>query len=86
MTTKTKEIRRAIKEAGYTNRQISLKENASSLNWSYDITIKDDNVNIDSIKEIATKFQSIDRDHSTGEILNGANTYISITNKNGIIF
>jgi len=85
MTDLTKQIRKEIKDSGYTNKQVSLKENNCSLNWSYDMTIKDESINPQDLYSIRNKFQSIDRDSSSGEILNGANIYFSII-KDGRLF
>ena len=86
MNAKTIKLRKEIKLAGYKRNQVSLREEKSSLNWSYTITIKDTSINVDDLIEIAKKNESFQRDSATGEILGGGNVYIAIQNEYGILY
>jgi hypothetical protein len=74
MTT-TDTLLNAIKEAGYNNRQVSVRNDRSS---TYILTIRDSTVQYDKIKAIEQQYEQIDRCPATHEILLGGNTYIDI--------
>ncbi|MCD8875437.1 hypothetical protein K2V74_14030 [Mammaliicoccus sciuri] len=70
-----KEIRTELKkELGYTNRQISVKNNWSSI----DVVIKDDSVDREAVEKIAKPLEEVDRCEVTGEILAGGNTFVFV--------
>lgn len=79
MTTneRIKEIRKELKQKGYSNRAISIKNKSSGYSDSINITIKDMSINKKEIQEMAQKHESYETD-KYGEILQGANTYIFI--------
>ncbi|WP_436890275.1 hypothetical protein [Mammaliicoccus sciuri] len=70
-----KEIRTELKkELGYTNRQISVKNNWSSI----DVVIKDESVDREAVEKIAYPLEEVDRCEITGEILAGGNTFVFV--------
>ena len=75
---KAKAIRTALKEAGITSKQVSVKHRYCGYSSSYHITIKDGNVSELQIKDICKRFESVDYDERTGEILEGGNDYIFV--------
>lgn len=77
-TEKAKAIRAALKEAGFTSRQVSVRHRYVGYSSSYHITIKDGNVSELQIKDICKSFESVDYDERTGEILEGGNDYIFV--------
>lgn len=81
-TEKAKAIRAALKEAGITSKQVSVKHRYCGYSSSYHITIKDANVSELQIKDICKSFESVDYDERTGEILEGGNDYILVERDN----
>lgn len=79
---KAKAIRTALKEAGITSKQVSVKHRYCGYSSSYHITIKDCNVSELQIKDICKRFESVDYDERTGEILEGGNDYILVKRDN----
>ena len=77
-TEKAKAIRAELKKAGFTSRQVSVKHRYCGYSSSYHITIKDGNVSELQIKDICKRFESVDYDERTGEILEGGNDYIFV--------
>jgi len=75
-TTRKQKLVNLLKEAGYNQRQVSVRENPSSLEWSFAVTIRDEKVNYKTVQDIVKKSRSIDRCHASGEILSGGNTYV----------
>lgn len=73
-----KQIREELKKLGYNNRLVSVREDQGGLNWSFEITVKDLNINLKPIQEIADKYKQIDKCEASGEILNGGNLYIFV--------
>ncbi len=74
--TKKQQIVNRIKDAGYNNRQVSVRENSCSTEWSFTITIRDPKVDYRKVQKIIQKSKSFDRDAASGEILMGGNTYV----------
>lgn len=70
-----KQLRKELKnKLGVNSRQVSVRSSRNSI----DVTIKDLTVNFSEVEKIANTYESIRRDHATGEILSGGNTYISV--------
>lgn len=84
MTSKerSKAIRTALKEAGISSKQVAVKHRYSGYSSSYHITIKDGNVSELQIKDICKRFESVDYDERTGEILEGGNDYVFVDRDN----
>ncbi len=77
-TEKAKAIRTALKEAGFNQKQISVKKQFGGDSVAFYVTIRDANIDKSKIENIVNKFKSIDRDEITGEILAGGNDYVFI--------
>lgn len=71
-------IRAEIKKLGYNSRQVSVRSGFCGYSDYTHITIKDAKADIKEIEKACKKFQSVDYDSATGEILAGGNTYIHV--------
>lgn len=71
-------IRAEIKKLGYNSRQVSIRSGFCGYSDYTHVTIKDVKANIKEIEKACKKFQSVDYDSATGEILAGGNTYIHV--------
>lgn len=74
----TTALKAALKAAGWTARQVSVRKNYFSLGSSIDVTIRDAAVPLSQVKAIAEDFERIHRCEITGEILGGGNRYLSV--------
>lgn len=72
-----------IKSLGFNSRQVSVSTERLSLDEAFNVTIRDEKVDKAVIKEAVKEFESIDRDHSSGEILSGGNTYVTVRDRVG---
>lgn len=73
-------IRAALKKHyGITSRQVSVRSSTFSMGSSVDVSIHDPAVDIREVKNIADKFEKIDRCEITGEILCGGNRHLSVS-------
>lgn len=79
---KAKAIRAALKEAGFTSRQVSVRHRYVGYSSSFNITIKDGNISEMQVKNICKRFESYETDERTGEILEGGNDYILVERDN----
>ena len=71
-------IRAEIKKLGYNSRQVSVKSRNCGYSDETRIEVKDLSCDIKAIEKACTKFESIDYDKYSGEILSGGNTYIFV--------
>src|SRR5262245_6580989 len=67
-------LRAALKTAGFTARQVTVRYPHSTLC----VTVRDASVSLTKVLAIAGAFESISRDHISGEILCGGNTFVSV--------
>lgn len=74
----TKEIKNEFKKAGFDMKKVSVRHRWAGYSESYDIELKDRNMDIQKAREIARKFREVDRDEVTGEVLLGGNTYVFV--------
>jgi len=72
------EIRKQLKELGFNNRIIGVKERPGGLSWSFKLLIKDPTVDQKQIEDLARTFTSVDRCAASGEIMSGGNVFISV--------
>lgn len=77
-TEKAKAIRTALKEAGYNQKQVSVKKQFAGYSAVFFVTIRDSNICKNTIENIVNKFKSIDYDKEAGIILAGGNDYIHV--------
>lgn len=74
----SKEIKKYLKENGINTQNISVKGSNCGYSESFNITIKDINIDIEKVRNLVKTFESYERDERTGEILEGGNTYIFV--------
>jgi hypothetical protein len=73
--TPAQKLRLALKSAGYNARQVTVRYPSSTLH----VTIRDSSVSLTKVSAIAGTFESVSRDHKTGDILCGGNVASDIT-------
>ena len=80
MTTKelSATIRADLKQRGYSSRKIGVRFEFCGYSSVVILTVKDDTLDVEKVREWAKSYESIDRDERTGETLEGGNTYIRI--------
>ena len=74
-------VRAALKKAGFNTRQVSVRCPHCTLY----VTIRDASVSLTRIEEIAGQFESVSRDHATGEILAGGNTFVQVAYADALV-
>ena len=78
-------IRKTLKEAGYTSKDIKVSVRSSLYDTVAKITIHNPHINKNEIEKLLlTAYEKIDRDIVTGEILQGGNTMLFIDYEYGI--
>ena len=77
-------IRATLKTAGYAPRDISVRVRDCGYSTSANVTIKNPEIRLESVERLLSKFESIDRDYATGEILAGGNCYLFVDYADGI--
>jgi hypothetical protein len=84
MTTKeiATKIREDLKQRGYNSRKISVRFEFCGYSSVVVLTVKDDTLDIENVREWVNKYEAIDRDERTGETLEGGNTYIRVVKEN----
>lgn len=73
-----KSIRTALKAAGMSNRQVSVKSSRYSMGSSVTVEILDLSVNMALVKKIAMAHETCRRCEVTGDILSGGNRFIFV--------
>ena len=71
-------LRDALKKEGWSRKQISVSKGKGTYNRVYHVTVKDLMLPIVSVEKVAKKFENLDYDERTGEILSGGNTMIFV--------
>ena len=71
-------IRAEIKKLGYNSKQVSVRSRICGYSDETRIEVKDLSCDIKAIEKACMKFESIDYDQYSGEILSGGNTYIFV--------
>lgn len=84
MTTKelSTKIRDDLKQRGYSSRKIGVRFEFCGYSSVVILTVKDDTLDVEKVREWAKSYESIDRDERTGETLCGGNTYIRVIKEN----
>lgn len=72
------DLKKYLKENGIDTKNISIRHSYFGYSDGFNVTIKDININRKKVEHLLNKFESIDRDERTGEILAGGNTYIDV--------
>lgn len=80
MTTKeiAGKIRDDLKRRGYNSRKVGVRFEFCGYSSVIVLTVKDDALNLDNVRQWVRQYESIDRDERTGEPLKGGNTYIRV--------
>jgi len=68
MKEKAQELRKELKAHGITGKDVSVRTDHNSI----EVKIKNMSIDIRKVEELATKYQSIDRDEMSGETLSGS--------------
>ncbi len=79
-----KAIRNELKANGYKAKDISVRVRDSLYDTAVNINIKSPMIRKSAVESIVKKYDEIDRDERTGEILAGANTYVFVQYEHGI--
>lgn len=72
------EIRNQFKKAGYKRNDISLRVSDAGYSTSIRVKIKNPKISRKEIEQLLKKYECIERDEYTGEILQGSNMYIFV--------
>lgn len=78
-------IRKELKAAGFTSKDVSVRVRDSLYDTYVRITVKNPLVKISEVEAIAKKFEEIDRDERTAEILAGCNVFVLCQYEYGIV-
>lgn len=78
-------IRKELKGAGFTSKDISVKVKDSLYDTVVNIKIKNPKIRKSQIEFITKKYEEMDFDERTGEILAGANTYVFVNYEYGVV-
>lgn len=72
-------IRAALKKAGFTARQVSVKKGQGGYELVFYVTIRLSRIDKAEVEKIVRSFKSVDYDERTGEILAGGNCFIFVS-------
>ena len=75
---RSKAIRETLKKAGYKTSDFSIRSYDCGYSDSSKIHIKNLSIDVSKIRNLLKKFESVDYDERSGEILSGGNTYIIV--------
>lgn len=79
-----REIKKVLKEQGFNPKDFSVSVRYCTYDMAVTVTIKNPYVNKSEVKKILQRFEEIDYDEYTGEILAGGNTYVHVMYDYGI--
>lgn len=77
-------IRATLKAEGYAPRDFSVRVRDCGYSTSAHVTIKNPEIRSANVEKLLSKFESIDRDERSGEILEGGNCYLFVDYADGI--
>ena len=77
-------IRATLKSEGYAPRDFSVRVRDCGYSTSASVTIKNPEIRSADVERLLSKFESVDRDERTGEILEGGNCYLFVDYADGI--
>ena len=78
-------IRKELKTAGYKTRDFSVRVRDSLYDTVVSIKIKNPKIKKSKVEEITKKYQFVEHDERTYEILAGGNTYIFVDYEYGVV-
>lgn len=70
--------RTALKAAGWTARQVTVRDVGGSLCDSLVVTIRDRTIDIDAVRKVAETVEEIRYCEITGDVLGGGNTFVRV--------
>ena len=73
-----KKMNEALKQAGFSRRQVTVRHRRALYDDGYRVTVHDPKVSLLQIEEIAGAFETIRYDEYCGEILAGGNNYVNV--------
>ena len=79
--TPAQKLRIALKGAGFNARKVTVRHPHCTMH----VTIRDASVSLTEVTAIAGTFESVSRDHATGEILCGGNTFVDVKYDDALI-
>lgn len=77
-------IRKELKNAGFTSKDVSVRVRASLYDTAVDVTVKNPLARLSEVEEITKKFSQVEYDERTVEILAGCNVYVHCQYEYGI--
>lgn len=78
------EIRKALKENGYSRKDISVRSSYIGYSSRFDVSIKNPLIRYSEVKEIVKRYENYERDIASGEILEGGNDFVFVSYEYGI--
>ncbi|WP_276934256.1 hypothetical protein [Dielma fastidiosa] len=78
------QIRSELKAAGYKRNDISLRVTDAGYSTSIRVRIKNPKISSKEIEQVLKKYESIERDERTGEIMQGSNMYLFVDYEIGL--
>ena len=78
-------IRKELKAEGITSKDVSVRVRDSLYDTAVSIKIKNPKIKKSKVEEIAKKYQFVEHDERTYEILAGGNTYIFVDYEYGVV-
>lgn len=77
-------IRKELKNAGFTSKDVSVRVRSALYDTAVDITVKNPFIRISEVEKVAKKFSEVEYDQHTMEILAGCNVYVHCQYECGI--
>jgi len=78
MKEKAQELRKELKAIGISNKDVSVRVKPCTYSEVMDVKIKNLDVDIRKVQELAMKYEEINRDEFSGEILSGGNDFVFV--------
>lgn len=75
---RVKALRNELKEHGYNSRRVGVVCKYAGFSLVIRVTIKEREIDKKEIETIARKYNDVDYDERTGEVLQGGNTFVSV--------
>lgn len=71
-------MREALKKAGFKRNQVTVSKGRGGYETVYHVTVRDVRLPLDNVEKVTKRFENVDWDERTGEILSGGNTFIRV--------
>lgn len=76
--TKTTEMKRILRAAGIDTKKVSITHKYCGYSEAYNVKLLTKEIDAKAVEKLLNKYESVDRDEYTGEILLGGNTYVDV--------